>query len=227
MAEYTSEEIEQYIFNAGSDDVATFGGRFVEGSIQAQQVPDELAPCLVKMLTGEAIDNYLEIGSAAGGSAFIVNRFLKPKRIVLVDDNKHHKAHIRNYILQNVHREEIIGDSHDEEVLNKVKGLNIVFDALMIDGDHFYNGIKQDMDNYGKFLKDDGFLMLHDSVIGNPYGCTKFFEELKRDKRWEFVAEFVSRKYNKCGIGLFKKKKEEREVKSLWVPAGAKAKKSK
>ena len=200
------EEIEQFIFNAGSDDVPTFGGQDIPGSIQCQQVPDELAPCILKILeSGTPVKSYLEIGSAAGGSAFLINHFLKPEKIVLVDDNQHPKAHIRQYILADVQREEIVGSSHADETRGKINALGLLFDCLMVDGDHFYEGAKDDVDYYGTLVKPGGFLIFHDSTVNKPYGCYQVFQELKKDKKWKFIAEYVSEKYNKCGIGLFQK----------------------
>ena len=199
-------EIEQFIYNAGSDDVPTFGGQDIPGSIQCQQVPDELAPCILKIMeSGTPVKSYLEIGSAAGGSAFLINHFLKPEKIILVDNNQHPKAHVRGYVLSNIKREEIIGNSHDFGTRIRVAQTGGNYDCLMVDGDHLYDGAKSDVEYYGAFVKQGGFLIFHDSQVGYPYGCAKVFEELKQDNRWNFIDEFVSKKYNKCGIGLFQK----------------------
>lgn len=198
-------EIERFVREAGSDHLPTFGGEF-EGGIQCQQVPDEIAPCILAILeSGETIKSYLEIGSAAGGSAFIINHFFNPSKIVLVDNNQHPKAHIRQYILRDVVYEEIIGNSHDEGTAAKVEALDTLFDMVMIDGDHMYEGAKADVETYIKFLRPGGLLVFHDSQIGYPYGCAKVFEDIKADQSLEFIKEFVSEKYNKCGIGLFRK----------------------
>lgn len=200
----TLESIESFILDAGSDDVGTFGG--TQGGIQCQQVADELAPCILAILeSGESVKTYLEIGAAAGGSAFIVDHFFKPERIVLVDDNQHWKCHIRPYILRDVPYEEVVGNSHDKGTAAKIWGLGLLFDALMIDGDHMYEGVKADVKTYGEFLRPGGFLIFHDSQIGAPYGCARVFQELRKDKQWEFVAEYVSTKGPVCGIGLFRK----------------------
>ncbi len=197
--------IEQFVLDAGSDHLPTFGGKF-EGGIQCQQVPDEIAPCILKILeSGEPMKIYLEIGSAAGGSVFIMHHFFSLDRIVVIDDNKHPKAHIRPYILRDIPHDEILGNSHDDGTAAKVRSLGILFDAFMVDGDHFYNGVKADVETYGEFLRPGGFLIFHDSRIGKPFGCYQVFQDLKIDKRWELIEEYVSEKYPVCGIGLFRK----------------------
>src|SRR3972149_4521353 len=95
----TVEEIEQFVIDAGSDHVPTFGGKY-EGGMQIQQIPDEIAPCIMAILkSGEPIKNYLEIGVAAGGMVALINHYFHPGKIVLIDDNAHPKHHIRPYVL--------------------------------------------------------------------------------------------------------------------------------
>lgn len=202
-------DIEQFILDSGSDNLGTFGGLF-EGGIQCQQVADELAPCILAIIESrEVIESYLEIGSAAGGSAFIINHFLKPDKIVVVDDNQHPKAHIRPYILRDITHDEVIGNSHDDATATQAENFDIIFDLLMVDGDHFYEGVKADVETYGEFLRPGGFLIFHDSQIGAPYGCYQVSQELKQDKRWCLVGEFISVKHKPCGIALFRKVTDE------------------
>jgi len=201
----TVEEIEEFILNCGSDDIPTFGGKFV-GDINCQQVPDEFAQCILTILeSGEEINSYLEIGSASGGSCFIINHYFSPDVNVLVDNNIHPKAVLRPVVLNNVSRIELIGSSHDNSICEKIREMNTSFDMLMIDGDHLYEGVRADVEMYGPFLKENGCLILHDSQVGYPWGCNKLFNELLVDSRWKLVKEYVSEKYNKCGIGLFRK----------------------
>jgi len=209
---YSKDEIEKFIIDSGSDHLATFGGSF-EGGIQAQQCPSELAACIKAILdTGETINSYLEIGSAAGGSAFLIEHFFHPGKIVLVDNNQHPKAHIRPYILRDIPHDEIIGNSHDEGTINRVKDLGIEFDCLMVDGDHFYEGAKSDVDAYGNLLKDGGFLIFHDSKIGSPFGCYQVAQELKEDEEWKVIGEYISEIGPVCGILLLKKSITDKNV---------------
>ena len=202
--EISIESIERFILDAGSDDTPTFGG--IEGGVQCQQIADELAPCIMAILeSGEPVKSYLEVGSAAGGSAFIMNHYFHPEKIVLVDDNQHWKAHLRPYILRDIPHEEIIGNSHDKSTAGQVRNLEMLFDIILIDGDHIYEGVKADVETYGELLRPGGLLIFHDSQIGFPYGCAKVFQDIKKDKRWKLISEYVSEKMKPCGIGLFRR----------------------
>jgi len=201
----TVDEIEKFILDAGSDNLPTFGGRF-EGGIHLQQCPDEIAPCLVDLLKYKdeiEIRNYLEIGSAAGGSCFVFNHFFPLKKIVLIDDNKHGKHSLRSTILKDVNYQELIGRSDDEAVVNAVTQMDTLFDLIVLDGDHSYQCVKVDTAIYLQFLRPGGFLFLHDTVYA-PGGDGRVMRELAAGGM-ELVAEYVSQKGPKCGIGLLRK----------------------
>lgn len=199
----TIQEIEEYVLNAGSDHLGTFGGRY-EGGIQLQQIADEIAPCIHHILkSGEKTDNYLEIGSAAGGTIVLMDHFFHPENMVLIDDNKHPKAHVRPYILRDIEREEIIG--HSQGVTGRVKGLGLEFDIILLDGNHTYPGVKADADNYIPMLRKGGFAILHDSALPE-WGIIQVVRELKQDKSVSFVNEWRSKKHRpSCGVALFQK----------------------
>jgi predicted O-methyltransferase YrrM len=201
----TIAEIEEYVFQAGSDHVHTFGGKF-EGGIQAQQIPDEIAPALHSILSsGQPIKAYLEIGACAGGTTFLIHRFLNPGKIVLIDDNKHPKHHIRPYILGGITRAEIIGNSHAQGTVDALMTLDLRFDAILIDGDHSYYGCKLDAEIYMNFLAPGGFLIFHDSLLPE-WGVKAVVEELKDDLEIDFFGEFVSQKHHRpLGIAIFRK----------------------
>ncbi len=200
---YTCEEIEQFIIESGSDSLSVFGGNY-EGGIHCQQIPDELAAFLFGLISSDTeINDYLEIGVAAGGTTYIINHYLNPSRIVLIDDNKHPKAVMRSEILKGISYHEIIGNSQNEEIIKKVKG---GFDLVIVDGDHSHTGVWLDIDNYCiPFLRHKGVLMLHDSVMVN-WDVPRVVKDLKQDKRFEFINEYVSKKHPiPCGITIFRK----------------------
>lgn len=199
----TVEDIEQFVIDAGSDHVGTFGGEF-EGGIQCQQVPDEIAPCILTILeSAKEIKSYLEIGVAAGGTTFLMDHFFKPEKIVLIDDNRHPKAHVRPYILSDIKRKEIIGISQAIGTLDALTEIGLMFDLILIDGDHSYYGVKEDVKNYLPFLSSGGFLVMHDSALP-MFGVMSVVDELKTDMRLDFIGEYIGRK-NVCGVALFRK----------------------
>ena len=204
------EEIERFVIDAGSDSVQVFGGNF-EGGSQIQQVPDEISRCLFDILSSrKKIGAYLEIGAAAGGTTFLMNHFLKPEKIVLIDDNMHPKHHIRPYILRDVKYSEVVGNSHSEGALSAIKNMSVMFDLILIDGDHSYAGCKNDAENFARFLNDGGFLMFHDSYCTECWGVHQVVEEFKNNKDFLFVGEYITETHpRKCGIALFAKRINE------------------
>lgn len=199
------EEIERFVEDAGSDDLPTFGGKHV-GGIFVQQIPDEIAPCIHAILeSGEPVRSYFELGVAAGGMTFLANHYFRPETIVLLDTNEHPRCVNRPHVLSGIRTTEIIGKSGDEHVRNAVVGLGHVFDAMMIDGVHYYENVKRDVELYAPFLRDGGFLILHDSAL-HQWGVPRVVAELKEDPEFEFVGEWSSQKVRPCGVALFQRR---------------------
>jgi cephalosporin hydroxylase len=130
-----------------------------------------------------------------------MNHFFHPDNIVLVDNNLHWKAPLRAWILKDIKRKEIIGNSTHYDIINQASGS---YDLAIIDGDHTYDGVKADTENYIPFIRDGGFIIYHDSVL-DDWGIKQLVNELKTDRRVEFIHEFVSTKRAPLGLALFKK----------------------
>lgn len=198
-------EIQEFIQNAGSDNLSVFSGKF-EGGVHCQQVPDEFAQAIAAMQEYQReIDNYLEIGVAAGGTTYHMDYFFSPENIVLIDDNMHIKAPLRAEILAGIPaRKEIIGKSGSDRVKQEVAALGLKYDLIIIDGDHTYEGVKADVENYLPWLADGGFLMFHDSALPD-WGVMAVVAELKGSKDLEFIGEYKSTMRAPLGIALFRK----------------------
>ena len=198
-------EIQQFIIDAGSDNVSVFSGRF-EGGVNCQQVPDEFAEAIAAILgSRKVIQNYLEIGVAAGGTTYHVIYFFQPEEIVLADDNMHPKAPLRAEILAGVpYRKEIIGKSGSDAVRKEVAALALKYDLIIIDGDHSYEGVKADCENYLPYLADGGFVLFHDSCLPD-WGVKKVVDELKNSKNLEFIGEYKSQMRAPLGLAMFRK----------------------
>ena len=86
---------------------------------------------------------------------------------------------------------QITGDSHDPAVANRVKALG-PFQFAFIDGDHTYDGAKQDWENYGPHC---GVVAFHD--INCPdWGVKKLWNEIKNAHPY---AEYIG---GEMGIGV-------------------------
>jgi len=99
----------------------------------------------------------------------------------------------------------------DEIGLNNIKFLKGFFnpiakkwkkpiDILHIDGFHSYHAVKNDYETWGKFVKNDGIILMHDTCIKTPgYEVYKFFEEIDLPKI-NFTFSY--------GLGVISKDKE-------------------
>ena len=73
-------------------------------------------------------------------------------------------------------------------------------DILHIDGFHSYEEVKNDYDTWSKFVKDDGVILFHDTIVHNPgFGVYKFFAEIDLPKLNFTISN---------GLGVVSKNKE-------------------
>lgn len=176
---------------------------------------------LVQLLAQEAtLKRVLEIGTGRAGSTYFWSKLTKltdgKSLIVTVDEN----LAARNYISLFGNRDDqeiisIVGDSHDAKTIERVErtiGDELV-DLLYIDGDHSYEGVKQDFESYRKFCKPDALICFHD--INPDYGITrgietdaksgdvyKFWRELKESHDCREII--AAPEQNGFGIGIIK-----------------------
>jgi len=100
------------------------------------------------------------------------------------------------------------------------------FDFLFIDGDHTYEGVKQDWEDYSPFLKKGGIAVFHDTVISDRHHernvyvgefwrdltSLRLFDGQEIDKdicsidgNWWEIVEFVEPGNDWAGISCLKK----------------------
>lgn len=99
-------------------------------------------------------------------------------------------------------------DSHQAETLEKLKTIlnGKKIDFLLIDGDHTYQGVKQDFEMYSPLVRKNGAIAFHDIVIHKKIfncGVSTLWKSLKKKfKHEEFVENW---KQGFCGIGVIRK----------------------
>jgi len=116
---------------------------------------------------------------------------------------------------------ELKGDSHDPVFVERVKReINTSVDMLFIDGDHSYEGVKADFENFSSLVKLGGYIVFHDILDrdedpGDPIRpnvrVSLLWNELKKQYRWwEFIDNNEYYCYetllpsNCMGIGVIK-----------------------
>ncbi len=78
-------------------------------------------------------------------------------------------------------------------------------DYLFIDGDHTYEGVKNDFELYSPLVKDGALIAFHDIVIHPPelnVGVHDFWNEINPRYEYLEIVEDWNQKY--WGIGLLK-----------------------
>ncbi len=197
------KDIEAFVRRLGSADIKVLEGDYT-GGMYLQQVPDEITSCIVELIKGDYhLKNYLEIGVASGGTTFLFNYFFDWDNILIIDDNKHRHKHyrFRQKILKHVKYKEFIGDSHTKEAYDFAKRFS--FDLIFIDGDHSYEGVKKDIETYLCLLNLGGFVLLHDTLF--CAGVKQMLEEMKTNKFFKFINEYISKTPRKLGLGLLQR----------------------
>lgn len=99
----------------------------------------------------------------------------------------------------------ILGDSTSSDVVDRVRG-KAPFDAALIDGDHRYEGVKTDWENYRNLASVVGF---HDivgvgqfeKVYKNLVEVPRLWAEIKNDFLSDQLVEFVD-VGSQMGIGV-------------------------
>jgi predicted O-methyltransferase YrrM len=160
----------------------------------------------------------VEIGTKKGGSFFMWARYLKPKHLISIDlpggihggGFPKQKIPFLKYFLNDSPNSKIsiiLGDSHEEETINKLTTIlcGKKIDFLFIDGDHRYDGVKSDFYNYKDLVKEGGIIAFHDIVNSDHHhklNCyvDVFWNEIKNDY---IHKEFINNEsQDRYGIGI-------------------------
>jgi autotransporter strand-loop-strand O-heptosyltransferase len=159
------------------------------------------------------IKNFMEIGTDQGGTFAIWSKVSTGEGIRISLDMPHGRFGRSDY---NVNQRDqylkslgtnvtmIHGSSHDEEMkvtVNKILG-DAQLDFLFIDGDHTYEGVKQDYEMYKEFVKPGGWIGFHDiqdTEFHRNANCRvdQLWSELEGTK-----VEFIDAASNFGGIGF-------------------------
>jgi predicted O-methyltransferase YrrM len=143
-----------------------------------QQVKEELRDFL-KLLINNDVKKILQIGLGHFGSTQFCLSLICDKVITVEYDIKNISNYSDREILYNQNIEKFIfGDSTSESVLKAVRDLG-PFDAVLIDGNHSYEYVKKDYENYKEMIKKGGIITFHDCLLeGNRYGTPRVLREM-------------------------------------------------
>jgi len=110
---------------------------------------------------------YLEIGTFAGGSASLISSHPKVKKVISIDlgypiDKSIPISNVTNFKNINCDYFYIEGDSTSTEVIEKLKNIISKVDILFIDGNHKYDWVLKDFNNYKNFVNKNGYIIFDD-----------------------------------------------------------------
>jgi predicted O-methyltransferase YrrM len=141
--------------------------------IFTMQLRDEIE-ALATLLRKEQPQSAIEIGTAKGGSFYIWSRYLDSvNELVSLDlpggqfggGYDEQKIGIFREFAPSKKMDFVRDDSHQPDTYEEVSDLvNGDVDFLFIDGDHTYEGVKQDFEMYSELVSEGGIIALHDIV---------------------------------------------------------------
>lgn len=190
-----------YSFNYGAIRISPF------------QIRSEITAFL-DMMAALAPRVIMEVGTANGGSLFLLTRVAAPDALLISIDLPGGRfgggyPEWKGPLFRAFARpgQEIVlirANSHDPATAARVSTLleGKEVDLLFIDGDHSYDGVKSDFEMYSPLVRTGGIVAFHDIVTGpesDVGGVPRFWRELKATSRaWEIVADWSQGGY---GIG--------------------------
>ncbi|NBX76272.1 MAG: class I SAM-dependent methyltransferase [Proteobacteria bacterium] len=165
-----------------------------ESPFVTQQIESEFIQVMekVKSMNPRCV---VEIGAFKGGTLSLFAQMSSPDCRFLSVDIAYRlpeQLALKQLALKNQKINCISGDSSASQTIQKVKQWlrNDQIDVLFIDGDHSFNGVKADFENYSPFVRPGGLIIFHDIVedyttrFGKPTpsytgGVPRFWNELK------------------------------------------------
>ena len=187
-----------------------------QGAFKPLQIESEITQLLkhVKKLKPKVV---VEIGSANGGTLFsMIKQSPSDTTFVSIDlpggtfggGYAWYKIFLFKAFVkaqQSIHllRSDSHAQSTKDELVEVLAGRKV--DFLFIDGDHTYEGVKQDYELYSPLVKKGGWIGFHDIVHHrSELQCEVdiFWKEVKKKRQFvEFVEDWEQ---GLCGIGLIK-----------------------
>ena len=160
-----------------------------------------------------------EIGTAAGGTTFLLARVAAPGAVVVTLDLALRPGQAEALAVLGGHGCRVVGvtgDSHGEGAFARVRdAAGGPFDVLFIDGDHRYEGVAADFERFHALVRPGGLVAFHDIMPdsrsrGGPDtgtdagGVPRFWREV-RARFPGYTGEFIERAdQDACGIGVLR-----------------------
>ncbi len=160
----------------------------------------------------------VEIGSYAGGTAFLLSRVAAPDATLVLVDDQYSAARQDALRKLGMPGQRIVclkADSHHAATVERVREAagGTPIDVLFIDGDHRYDGVAADFGQYSPLVRPGGLIAFHDIVLdsaqregsatgmGDAGGVPRFWREVMQEHPdAEEIVENPTQ--DGCGIGV-------------------------
>ncbi len=196
-----------YVHSVGSLDPAFFSAS-ASGGYFLQQVPEEFAAFLTFVESQpKKVRRYLEIGSASGGFIRCIYERLGFEQAVMIDDgNWQGGMQLANIDAFKDKVRRVVTDSH-APLARLALYEEKPFDLIMIDGDHSFAGVLEDIDLALPYANADTLIGFHDVHASEeaPEVGPAMWEAIAAGKL-RLVANFLKRDaHTPLGIAVCRK----------------------
>lgn len=178
-------------------------------SLFLQQIESEWTK-IIGILNEEKINYGMEIGTFGGGSFLTLCEVANNNAVLIAMDNvakPYNDSELKKETLESFGKfnQQIYfykGDSHEKVAVNWTQNIlqNSQLDYLFIDGDHSYDGVKKDFNNFSPFVRQGGIIMLHDIAKGSGSDVMVFWNEIKNNYSYQEFIENNNQGW--AGIGI-------------------------
>lgn len=138
-----------------------------------------------------------EIGLGNAGTFYVLSKYFPKAKLISIDilkwvdpqgdkvDNSHLGPLIKTFA-EDVTL--IAGDSHAPNTINRLKEIlnGETIDFLLIDGDHSYDSVKADFENYSQFVRN-GIVAFHDICPATRSSPVPVHEKIKVYLYWNEI----------------------------------------
>ncbi|KYG80151.1 uncharacterized protein DUF4159 [Roseivirga ehrenbergii] len=131
--------------------------------------------------TSNWIDGSTEV-SRKDYTNYIKQAYINAMMLLSKDNLPHTFEHSSDFFFQSFQKPSALIDVFGQ----KVK-LPCEISFAYIDGDHSYEGVKQDLENLNPYLKKGGFVLFDDSRDGLHFGSAKYMREMLKNKDFKLV----------------------------------------
>jgi predicted O-methyltransferase YrrM len=185
------------------------------------QLGEEFIPFL-GLVASERPETIMEIGTAAGGTLFMLTRVASDGATLVALDfatreeerfagswtNYRRKSLYKSFARRGQRVEFLFADSHLPGTLVRIERIlgGRPVDVLFIDGDHSAEGVRMYFELYSPLVRSGGMIAFHDIVPGEPEavgGVPEVWQTLKDETAQEIVRDWTQGGY---GIGVLRKK---------------------